>query len=70
MAAFAPEGLTFSLRGAETASEACWWSVPLEAIVRPQVRAKITKSHFFRTPENHLSTSSEVTFDRRNSLML
>ncbi len=27
--------LTFRLRGAETASEACWRSVPLEAIVRP-----------------------------------
>ena len=27
--------LTFSLRGAETASIACWRSVPLEAIVRP-----------------------------------
>lgn len=26
--------LTFSLRGAETASEACWRSVPLEAVVR------------------------------------
>jgi hypothetical protein len=29
-----PEELTFSLRGAETASEACWRSVPLEAFVR------------------------------------
>lgn len=27
--------LTFSLRGAETASKACWRSVPLEAFVRP-----------------------------------